>query len=190
MKTALLRFLVRWYQASDQSLPPWLDHACQRNPCLAATRDEEALLSSGLRAPPPTANVTPSPFLKAKVLHTLTRESVDREASAPAARWAMPSAAVAGALALGLLLAAVWLSRAPTVPGVSDHPALAVVTPQPTSLPAAVSGPQQIPLAWANPLDEEMASVVADADRAVRFLASAFLPSGSVDRRPNRPTSG
>jgi hypothetical protein len=190
MKTAFLRFLVRWYQASDQTLPPWLDQACRRNPCLAATRQEEELLSSRLRAHPPTADIAASPFLKSKVLHTLTREAADREATAPAARWTMPSAAVAGALALGLLLAAVWLSRDPAIPGVSDRPALAAVTPHPTALPAAVAVAPQIPPGWANPLDEEMASVVADADRAVRFLASAFLPSGSVNRSLNRPTSG
>ncbi|HRE07667.1 MAG TPA: hypothetical protein PKX00_18775 [Opitutaceae bacterium] len=190
MKTALLRFLVRWYQASDQNLPPWLDRACQRTPSLAATLQEEALLSSRLRAHPRQADIAPSPFLKSKVLHTLTREAVDRDETAPAARWTMPSAAVAGALALVLLLAAVWLSREPAGSGVSDRPALAAVTPHPTPLPAPVSVAQQIPQNWANPLDAEMASVVADADRAVRFLASAFLPSESVERRLRRPTSG
>ncbi|MFO1448836.1 MAG: hypothetical protein U1F61_11830 [Opitutaceae bacterium] len=188
MKTAVLRFLVRWYQASDQPLPPWLDRATRHDSCLSATRAEEELLTSHLRAHPAAPGIEASPFLKSKVLHALARESAGQDRSR-SVRWIMPSAAVAGALALGLLLAATWLSRSPNQPSVSTPSALAAVHPTPGTAPA-VSAAQPVPEAWSNPLDDEMDKVVADARGAVRFLASAFLPSESLDRLQARKTSG
>jgi len=188
MKTAVLRFLVRWYQASDQPLPPWLDRAVRNTPELAAIRDEEAQLTSFLRSPAPVPGVMASPFLKSKVLHTLARDSADSERSLTA-RWVLPSAAVAATLALGLLLASTWLSRTAPPPGTPSSSSLATLTPPPAES-QSVAIAQRIPAAWANPLDQEIAGVVADAEGAIRFLASAFLPSEALSRRPDRSTSG
>jgi len=188
MKTAVLRFLVRWYQASDQPLPPWLERTVRNTPKLAAVRDEEAQLTSLLGTPALVPGVAASPFLKSKVLHALARDSADSKRSRTT-RWVLPSAAVAASLALGLLLASMWLPHTAPPSGSSPPSALATVIPPPAeSQPIAIA--QQIPGAWANPLDQEMASVVADAEGAVRFLASAFLPSETLSRRPFRGTSG
>lgn len=188
MKTAVLRFLVRWYQASDQPLPPWLERTVRNTPELASIRSEEVQLTSLLRSQAPVNGVVASPFLKSKVLHALARDTADSQRSRTS-RWILPSAAVAASLALGLLLASTWLSHTGPSSDTATPSAFTSVTPAPVEAePILVA--KGIPAAWANPLDQEIASVVADAEGAVRFLASAFLPSEALSRRPDRSTSG
>lgn len=186
MKTALSRFLVRWYQASDQPLPAWLERACRRDATLSREQHVEQRLTSRLRSDVRPATVESSAFLKAKVLRELSTASAKPKGGS--VRWFGSSVTVACSLALGVLVAALWLARPEAPSGTLPSPVATTEAPSAggsRGLPAVATLPALVrDASWENPLDKEMDRVMADALGAVRFVASSFLPSEPPPQAP------
>lgn len=182
---ALKRFLLRWYQASDQPLPAWLERACVCDPRLRADRDAEAGLTQRLRTEPRPPSIEASPYLAARVNYGVKTSKARRAIFDVSKGFRM--AALAGVVCVAFLLLSRWpVSEAPTETGLGmakTTPDSASLAPLNSVVPAVISGESSGGSAkaslWENPLDQEVNLVLADAKGAVRFLATRFLPKAA-----------
>jgi len=180
MNAHLKKLLIRWYNVSERPLPAWLARACDCDPALARERDAEAALTRRFRQDARPAQREVSPFFVARVSRAMQENPRARTSWF---RRGAPGLVLAGAACLVALV----LVRRTFPTGVrlqsADDPAqIAVSISQPSSsavvTPSGLSGERGS--GWVNPLDQEVEHVISDARGALHFLATSFLPAGTI----------
>ncbi len=188
MKTSFQKILVRWYHASDKPLPGWLERACGRDPALARERDAETALSERFHQDVRPARHDASPFLAGRVARALNEPQPARSSPARARLSWVVAAGAACALAL---VVSRWnhFGKGGDFPPDPTHAGLVAASTEPPRSASAASAAQlaadvRKEAGWVNPLDQEINHVIADARGALRFLATSFLPTGALEKKP------
>jgi len=172
MKKALYKTLINWYQASDKSLPAWLDRVCERDPELRGERTFGDELTRALQTPPKEASPMEGDSMAARVLKQITEEDYQVEQAetgrAPIwGAWVRNTGMAAAAFAIALA-GYQFLNTENTAPSQIE-----IVANEQSSegLLEDLAGD------WKNPLDQEIEYIVSDAKGALGFLATTFVPS-------------
>ncbi|MBK1877733.1 hypothetical protein [Pelagicoccus mobilis] len=172
MRKPLYKALINWYQASDKSLPAWLDRACEKDPELRGEKTFGDELTRALQTPPKGVAPIERDSMAARVLKQITEEDyLAEQAEAEKApfwgAWVRNAGMAAAAFAIALA-GYQFLNTEKT-----DPSQIEIVSNEQSSEGVL----DELRGDWKNPLDQEIEYIVSDAKGALGFLATTFVPS-------------
>jgi hypothetical protein len=170
--------LIAHALAASEDLPVGTGNHIRCCPGCQSFYQSERQLTVTLIAEADAQRQSPSPFLHAKIMASLTKRSPEPEPAVFRFGWAAAAAVMAGLLAIGLFVAGRM-----AIPGTPSG----LVNENTGNISffsaAGIPSGQKL-LQWSQtldqPLESELNSVVSDARTAIRSLADNFLPDGML----------
>lgn len=178
MKKGLLRMWIRWRLASGETLPEWLQRACQRDADLRRELELERSLSERLRgdaARDERSVATPVGSLERamEAVHREEGRGRRRRGESFFGNW-RPRLALAAVAAVALAVALVLFDGGERGQPLAEQPEKAM--PLAEEAPLAINVKNILDTDWKNPLDQEFEYLLADGKRAVDFVIGNFSP--------------